>query len=186
MFTYPLKIDIKEKLKEWGFEELVTGVYCVYDRWLALKLRSYGLSFHEFRPRFALFPIVGTEGIDVARELVSASVVSRFMEVNSSHIKGRGVARWRQWIHSLERCRNTCKATSRRNGVAVRIPPTTAHKYEPRATLGLTKPHVVGTRIDMSHQATRTDGGSHWNVSSGVAYHQQFSSFSNKKKFPYS
>ncbi|GBO34276.1 hypothetical protein AVEN_151202-1, partial [Araneus ventricosus] len=25
--TYPMKIDIKEKLKEWGFEELVTGVY---------------------------------------------------------------------------------------------------------------------------------------------------------------
>ncbi|GBN56413.1 hypothetical protein AVEN_239513-1 [Araneus ventricosus] len=29
IFTYPLKIDIKEKLKEWGFEELVTGVYCL-------------------------------------------------------------------------------------------------------------------------------------------------------------
>ncbi|GBM21630.1 hypothetical protein AVEN_250733-1 [Araneus ventricosus] len=31
--------------------------------------RSYGLSFHEFRPRFALFPIVGTGRIDVARGL---------------------------------------------------------------------------------------------------------------------
>ncbi|GBM38322.1 hypothetical protein AVEN_114024-1, partial [Araneus ventricosus] len=53
-------------------------------------MRSYGLSFHEFRPRFALFPIVRTGRIDAARGLVSASVVSRVVAVNSSHIKGRG------------------------------------------------------------------------------------------------
>ncbi|GBM38163.1 hypothetical protein AVEN_48495-1 [Araneus ventricosus] len=54
----------------------------------SIKPRSYGLSFHEFRPRFALFPIVGTRRIDVARGLVSVSVVSRVMAVNSSHVKG--------------------------------------------------------------------------------------------------
>ncbi|GBM35590.1 hypothetical protein AVEN_121040-1 [Araneus ventricosus] len=53
-----------------------------------MKMRSNGLSFHEFRPRFALFPVVGTGRIDVARGLVSASVVSRVVAVNSSRIKG--------------------------------------------------------------------------------------------------
>ncbi|GBL89396.1 hypothetical protein AVEN_225908-1 [Araneus ventricosus] len=52
-------------------------------------LRSYGLSFHEFHPRFALCPIVEIGRIDVARGLASASVVSRVMVVKSSHIKGR-------------------------------------------------------------------------------------------------
>ncbi|GBM36539.1 hypothetical protein AVEN_46015-1 [Araneus ventricosus] len=50
-------------------------------------LRSNGLYFHRFRPRFALFPAVGTGRIDVARGLVSASVVSRGVAVNSSRIK---------------------------------------------------------------------------------------------------
>ncbi|GBN55515.1 Glutamate receptor-interacting protein 2 [Araneus ventricosus] len=54
-----------------------------------LKLRSYGLPFHEFRPRFVLFPFVGTGRIDVALGLVSAAVVSSVMVVNSSHVKGR-------------------------------------------------------------------------------------------------
>ncbi|GBL74602.1 hypothetical protein AVEN_235509-1 [Araneus ventricosus] len=36
---------------------------------VSIKLRSNGLSFHEFRPRFALFPAVGTGRIDVARGL---------------------------------------------------------------------------------------------------------------------
>ncbi|GBO01208.1 hypothetical protein AVEN_125084-1 [Araneus ventricosus] len=67
---------------------LVTSQYSI--RRSAVKLRSYDLSFHEFRPRFALFPIVRTGRIDVARGLVSASDVSRVMAVNSSHIKGRG------------------------------------------------------------------------------------------------
>ncbi|GBM88960.1 hypothetical protein AVEN_269060-1 [Araneus ventricosus] len=53
-------------------------------------MRSYGLSFHEFRPRFELFSIAGTGRIDVACGLVSESGVSRVMAVNSSHIKGRG------------------------------------------------------------------------------------------------
>ncbi|GBM27969.1 hypothetical protein AVEN_20582-1 [Araneus ventricosus] len=55
-----------------------------------VKLRSYGLSFHDFRPRFALFPIVGTGRIEVARGLVSASVASHVMAVNSSDVKGGG------------------------------------------------------------------------------------------------
>ncbi|GBM86870.1 hypothetical protein AVEN_124747-1 [Araneus ventricosus] len=54
---------------------------------IRIKPRSYGLSFHEFRPRFALFPVVGTGRIDVARGLVSTPVVSRVMAVNSSHVK---------------------------------------------------------------------------------------------------
>ncbi|GBN88987.1 hypothetical protein AVEN_173425-1 [Araneus ventricosus] len=55
-----------------------------------VKPRSYGLSFHEFRPRFALFHLAGIGRIDVARGLLSASVVSGVMAVNSSHVKGRG------------------------------------------------------------------------------------------------
>ncbi|GBL71745.1 hypothetical protein AVEN_198854-1, partial [Araneus ventricosus] len=54
-----------------------------------IKPRSNGLSFHEFRPRFVLFPVVGTGRIGADRELVSASAVSRVMAVNSPHIKGR-------------------------------------------------------------------------------------------------
>ncbi|GBN52701.1 hypothetical protein AVEN_157233-1 [Araneus ventricosus] len=74
------------------------------------KSRSYGLSFQEFRPRFVLFPVVRTGGIDVARGLVSASVASRVMAVNNSHVKGGGVARRRRCIRSLERCREICQA----------------------------------------------------------------------------
>ncbi|GBL93218.1 hypothetical protein AVEN_42665-1 [Araneus ventricosus] len=115
-----------------------------------VKQRSFGLSFHEFRPRFALFPIVRTGRIDVARRLVSASVVSRVMAANSSHVKGGGVARrhqcvsslWtlnpmgesvgcgRQCIHSLEGCREISQATRRRNGATVRN--STIHMYELR------------------------------------------------------
>ncbi|GBO09108.1 hypothetical protein AVEN_132032-1 [Araneus ventricosus] len=104
-----------------------------------LLLGSNGLSFLEFRLRFELFPVVGTGGIDVALGLVSASAVFRFVAVNSSHIKG---TRRRHCISSLEYCRDICKANRRRNGATVRIPPTTVHKYEPRATRGFTKPHA--------------------------------------------
>ncbi|GBN71447.1 hypothetical protein AVEN_130788-1 [Araneus ventricosus] len=52
-----------------------------------IEQRSNGLSFHEFRPRFALFPVVGAGRIDVARGPVSSSVVSRVLVVNSSRIK---------------------------------------------------------------------------------------------------
>ncbi|GBM36588.1 hypothetical protein AVEN_162027-1 [Araneus ventricosus] len=55
------------------------------------------------------------------------------MTVNSSHVKGGGVARRRQCIPSLEHCRELCQATARLVG----IPPTTIHNYEPRATRGL-------------------------------------------------
>ncbi|GBN13389.1 hypothetical protein AVEN_219845-1 [Araneus ventricosus] len=36
---------------------------------LTIKLRPNGLSFHKFRQRFALFPVVGTGRIDVTRGL---------------------------------------------------------------------------------------------------------------------
>ncbi|GBN96525.1 hypothetical protein AVEN_249872-1 [Araneus ventricosus] len=49
---------------------------------------AVSLSFHDFRPRFALFRIVRTGRIDVPRGLVSASVVSRVVAINSSRIKG--------------------------------------------------------------------------------------------------
>ncbi|GBN82353.1 hypothetical protein AVEN_173982-1, partial [Araneus ventricosus] len=39
---------------------------------ISVKLRSNGLSFHRFRPRIALFPVVGTGKIDVTCGLVSA------------------------------------------------------------------------------------------------------------------
>ncbi|GBM12014.1 hypothetical protein AVEN_256099-1 [Araneus ventricosus] len=80
-----------------------------------LKPCSYGLSFHEFRPRFALFPVVGTGRNNVAREIVSAFVVSRVMAVNSTHVKGGGEARRLQCISSLEGCREIRQATRRRN-----------------------------------------------------------------------
>ncbi|GBM53825.1 hypothetical protein AVEN_48339-1 [Araneus ventricosus] len=67
---------------------MVAGVH------MTVKMRSYGLSFQEFRPRFTSFPIrsfhSGTGRMDVACGLVSESVVSRVMTVNSSHVKGRG------------------------------------------------------------------------------------------------
>ncbi|GBN90574.1 hypothetical protein AVEN_149229-1 [Araneus ventricosus] len=52
------------------------------------KLRSNDLSLREFRLRFSLFPVVGTRRNYVARRLVSGSVVSRVVVVNSSRIKG--------------------------------------------------------------------------------------------------
>ncbi|GBN66990.1 hypothetical protein AVEN_127352-1 [Araneus ventricosus] len=82
----------------------------------SVKPRSYGLFFDEFRPRFTLLPVVGTGRIELARGLVSASVASRVMAVNSSHIKGGGVARRRRCIGSYERCREIC---ARRGNKAV-------------------------------------------------------------------
>ncbi|GBN01304.1 hypothetical protein AVEN_240021-1 [Araneus ventricosus] len=103
-----------------------------------LKLRLDSLSFHEFRQRFVLFPIDGTGRIEVVRGLVSSSVVSRVMAINSSHVKGEG-----EWpdgvnasVHSraAERFAKPCAVgTARLVGIA----PTTVHKYEPRATRGL-------------------------------------------------
>ncbi|GBO06701.1 hypothetical protein AVEN_109366-1 [Araneus ventricosus] len=66
------------------------------------KPRSYGLSFHEFHPRFTLFLVIGTGRIDVARELVGASVASRVMAVNSSHVKGAGSGQTAS-VHPLTR-----------------------------------------------------------------------------------
>ncbi|GBM69030.1 hypothetical protein AVEN_236139-1 [Araneus ventricosus] len=53
-------------------------------------------SFHELHPPFALFLVVGTGRIDVAHGLVSASVVSRIVAVNSSHVKEGGSGQMRQ------------------------------------------------------------------------------------------
>ncbi|GBO23082.1 hypothetical protein AVEN_56460-1 [Araneus ventricosus] len=58
--------------------------------------------------------------IEVARGLANASVVFRVMAINSSHVKGGGVARRRQCIRSLERCPEICHATRSWNGVTVR------------------------------------------------------------------
>ncbi|GBM60784.1 hypothetical protein AVEN_188449-1 [Araneus ventricosus] len=55
----------------------------------SLKPRSGGLSFHQFRPLFELFPIVGTGRIDVARLLVSATIVSRFKSCSNGVWLGR-------------------------------------------------------------------------------------------------
>ncbi|GBO15059.1 hypothetical protein AVEN_212782-1 [Araneus ventricosus] len=86
---------------------------------MIVKLRSYGLSFLEFRPRFALFPIVGTGRIDVARGFVSASVVSRVMAVNSSHIKGKGNGQMSSVHPFTQALPRNCKATHRRKGATV-------------------------------------------------------------------
>ncbi|GBO01869.1 hypothetical protein AVEN_182593-1 [Araneus ventricosus] len=64
--------------------------------------------------------MVGTGRIDVARRFVSASDISRVMAVNSSHIKGRGMARRRQCTLSPELCREICQAMCRRNVATVR------------------------------------------------------------------
>ncbi|GBM39598.1 hypothetical protein AVEN_201582-1 [Araneus ventricosus] len=86
-----------------------------------LKLRSYGLPFHESSLWFQLFHIVGTGRTDEARGLVRASVVSYVMAVNSSHVKGGGAGRHRQCIRSLERCLEIFQATRCGNGATVRI-----------------------------------------------------------------
>ncbi|GBN53803.1 hypothetical protein AVEN_237894-1 [Araneus ventricosus] len=67
----------------------------------------------------------------MARGLVSASVVSRVMAVNSSHVKGGGVARRRQCVRSLERCGEIWQAR------LAGIPLTTVHKYKTRVARGL-------------------------------------------------
>ncbi|GBM81769.1 hypothetical protein AVEN_106594-1 [Araneus ventricosus] len=53
-----------------------------------VKPRSHDQITHRFRPRFALFPVVGTGRFDAVRGFLSASVVSRDLAVNSSDIKG--------------------------------------------------------------------------------------------------
>ncbi|GBL69406.1 hypothetical protein AVEN_11667-1 [Araneus ventricosus] len=112
-----------------------------------LKSRSYGLSFLEFRPLFAISNVVGTERIDMTRGLVSVSVVSRVMAVNSSHVKGRGVAKCRQCTRSLERCREICQATRFGKGANGRN--STDHSPHVRTSRDsrFAKPHAVGTRL---------------------------------------
>ncbi|GBM85846.1 hypothetical protein AVEN_37493-1 [Araneus ventricosus] len=88
-----------------------------------VKLRSYVLSFHEFRPRFVLFPMVGTGRIDVARRLVSASVVSRVMAVNCSHFKGKGSGQTAS-MHPFTRA--LPRYLQNMNGATVRIPLSTS------------------------------------------------------------
>ncbi|GBM76624.1 hypothetical protein AVEN_51678-1 [Araneus ventricosus] len=85
------------------------------------NLRSNGLSFYEFRPRFALFPVFETGRSNVARGLVIASVVSRVMAVNSSHIKGKGIGQTAS-VHPFTRALlRYLISTNRRNGATVRI-----------------------------------------------------------------
>ncbi|GBL67035.1 hypothetical protein AVEN_77076-1 [Araneus ventricosus] len=54
-------------------------------------------------------------------------------------------ARRCQFIPSLKHCGDICQVTRSRNGASVRIPPTSVHKCEPRATRSVAKPHAVGT-----------------------------------------
>ncbi|GBM47489.1 hypothetical protein AVEN_153700-1 [Araneus ventricosus] len=111
------------------------------------KLRSNVLSFHKFRPRFTLFPVVGTGRIDVSRGLVSACVVSRVVAVNSSHIKGgsRGqTASGHPFTRALPRYLPSYAPYERLD-----CSNSTDHKCEPRVTRGLDKPHAVGTRLQV-------------------------------------
>ncbi|GBO21435.1 hypothetical protein AVEN_61385-1 [Araneus ventricosus] len=85
------------------------------------------MSFRKFRPRFALFPVFGTGRINVVCGLVSASVVSRVVAVNSSHIKE---ARRRHCIRSLKHCRDICKVKRRRKGTS------TDHSQQMRTSSG--------------------------------------------------
>ncbi|GBM65269.1 hypothetical protein AVEN_213550-1 [Araneus ventricosus] len=88
------------------------------------------------RPRFALFPIVGTGRIDVTRGLVSAFVVSRVMAVNRSHVKG---GRWPASVSASvlpSAAERSAKPRDVRTARLFGIPPTTIHKYEPLATRG--------------------------------------------------
>ncbi|GBN51395.1 hypothetical protein AVEN_80235-1 [Araneus ventricosus] len=62
-------------------------------------------------------------------------------------------ARRRQFIRSLKLCGDIFQVTRRRNGASVRIPPTTVHKCEPRATRSLAKPHAVGARLKIPKNA---------------------------------
>ncbi|GBM03830.1 hypothetical protein AVEN_231303-1 [Araneus ventricosus] len=134
-----------------------------------IKLCSYGLSFHEFRPRFVLFPTVGTGKIDVARGLVSAYVVSRVMVVTSSHIKGRGggqTASVHPFTRTLPRYLQTraCDCSN-----------STVHKYEPPATRDLAKPHAPSERgLTRTADETRGKAG-RMNAATGCAINQHYS-----------
>ncbi|GBM11380.1 hypothetical protein AVEN_59048-1, partial [Araneus ventricosus] len=70
-----------------SFERSFTTA-CLSTSSVRVQLHSKDLSFHRFRPRFALFPFVGTGRIEMDSGLVSAPVVSRIVAVNSSLIKG--------------------------------------------------------------------------------------------------
>ncbi|GBM35200.1 hypothetical protein AVEN_189950-1 [Araneus ventricosus] len=105
-----------------------------------IKLLSNGLCFHEFRPRFALFSVVGTGRINGAPGLVSASVVSRVVAVNNSRIKGPDGAI--ASVHSSA-AEIFAKATRSRN--YFHRPQCTSTNLE-RLEVCL-KPHADGTRL---------------------------------------
>ncbi|GBM50167.1 hypothetical protein AVEN_50061-2-1, partial [Araneus ventricosus] len=90
--------------------------------------------------------VVGTGRIYVARGLVSASVVSRVLAVNSSHVKGR-CARRRQCIRLLERYLDICQATRRGNGATGRNPTDHSPQLRTSSVSRFSKPHAVGTRL---------------------------------------
>ncbi|GBN62610.1 hypothetical protein AVEN_8352-1 [Araneus ventricosus] len=117
------------------------------------KTNRVCLSFHECRPRFALFPIVGTGRIDVACGLVSASVVPRVMAVNRSHVKGGGAGRRRLCIRSLERCQEIGQATRSFQGASVRN--STDHSPHIRTSKDswFAKLQAVRTRINSLNPA---------------------------------
>ncbi|GBO05713.1 hypothetical protein AVEN_145228-1 [Araneus ventricosus] len=110
---------------------------------ISFKLRSYGLSFQEFRPLFALFTIVGTGRIDMDRGFVSVSVVSRVMAVNISHSEGRDSGQTAS-VHPFTRA---LPRYLPRNGATVQN--STDHTPQVRTSNDsrFAKPHAVGTRL---------------------------------------
>ncbi|GBO00699.1 hypothetical protein AVEN_271575-1 [Araneus ventricosus] len=115
---------------------------CLSTSSVRVKLRSNGLSFHRFRPRFALFPFVGTGRIEMDNGLVSASLVSRVVAVNSSHIKGPDGA-----IASVHSRAAEIFAKPRAIGTARLFEFHRPQSTSTNLTRGLAKPHAVGTRL---------------------------------------
>ncbi|GBM81754.1 hypothetical protein AVEN_13471-1 [Araneus ventricosus] len=119
---------------------------------LSSSLRLLSCVPYELHPRLAVFLIVGTVRIKVAGGLVSESVVSRVMLVNSSHVKGGGVTRRRQYIRSLERSREICQATPHGNGATGRNSIDHSPQVRTSSNSRFTKPHAMGTRLYRIHK----------------------------------
>ncbi|GBL84699.1 hypothetical protein AVEN_191147-1 [Araneus ventricosus] len=82
------------------------------------------------------------------RGLVSASVASRVMAVNRSHVKGGGngqTASVHPFAPALPRDLPSHAPSERRDWLELK--PTTVYKYELRVTRGFIKPHAMGTRL---------------------------------------
>ncbi|GBM59617.1 hypothetical protein AVEN_218929-1 [Araneus ventricosus] len=110
----------------------------------SIKLRSKDLSFHRFHPRIAFFPVVGTGRIDVARGLVSESVVSSVGALNRSHIKGPNAAIASVHSSSLEIFAKPCAVGTARLFEFHRLQSTSAN-----LELSLANTRAVGKSLIM-------------------------------------